>query len=491
MGARGSTESGKDRAGQIVKQGDPLADLLALPTGVLPSAYQRRVQALAEEAAKIDLEDISETLRHCIDFCYGGGFDWAPYVRTTVFADNPVETQMNVPVYGTLLRAWGIPGFETTTVTCKAVPGTDVQYGRIEASPFWSRSIRANGKRVYYRQLIQPLLRWFLDLAVDDPRKQLLINIILQLHEACFNCIGRHKEVFEYCVYDLIESEAAAESVEADGTADSSVKSTEAPAESVEVEASEGSSQKSMEAARRGVCRYASQFLDRHKRNALQAAVLAPLKFLFQRQYQVFENLDSHGASFWTAVFCEVFFPGLEMPFESIVALDTGWSWGAVDFLQYMAQGDSQEALRRLSDPDNLGLDWRQLTRGLDAPRSTWRAPFPGQKTFASFPSSLEEAKKPRSLLRQSLRPYAKRFEALMTRQVLLKRFALAAVTSVAWDTVLGPALSTLSQEALGVRLSPPELRERLCGDCTSAAAIEVDSEAVSALLRVAGVSWA
>eukprot|EP00971_Amphidinium_carterae_P078401 1551047-Amphidinium_carterae.1 len=101
----------------------------------------------------------------------------------------------------------------------------------------------------------------------------------------------------------------------------------------------------------------------RHKRAALHAAILSPLKFLFQNKYEVFENIDSHGASFWVAVlseacsklshgsFClhmlciklkdhqscaEVFFPGLQMPFESIVGLDGGWAWAAVDFLPFM-----------------------------------------------------------------------------------------------------------------------------------------------------------
>lgn len=38
---------------------------------------------------------------------------------------------------------------------------------------------------------------------------------------------------------------------------------------------------------------HAEVFLDRHKRNALHAAFLSPLKYLFQDVYEIFENLDS------------------------------------------------------------------------------------------------------------------------------------------------------------------------------------------------------
>ena len=38
---------------------------------------------------------------------------------------------------------------------------------------------------------------------------------------------------------------------------------------------------------------HAEVFLDRHKRNALHAAFLSPLKYLVQDVYEIFENLDS------------------------------------------------------------------------------------------------------------------------------------------------------------------------------------------------------
>ena len=83
------------------------------------------------------------------------------------------------------------------------------------------------------------------------------MNLLLQMLEACFNCVGRHKEVFEYGLYDLLEAEEG----EAEGS-------------------------------RRLILDHAAAFLDKHKRNALHAAFLSPLKFLFQDIYEVFENLD-------------------------------------------------------------------------------------------------------------------------------------------------------------------------------------------------------
>merc|ERR1712137_485808 len=94
---------------------------------------------------------------------------------------------------------------------------------------------------------------------------------------------------------------------------------------------------------------HAAIFLDRHKINALQAAIISPLKFLFQNMYTVYENLDNHGASFWGSMLTFAFFEGLELPLENIVKIDTGWSWGCVDFLPQMKSGDARVALERFS----------------------------------------------------------------------------------------------------------------------------------------------
>jgi len=311
------------------------------------------------------------------------------------------------------------------------------------------------------------------------------VNIILQLHEACYNCIGRHKEVFEYCIYDLIEAEAGEEPwPDAKQLAGYIGGDTAAPAAPVA---------DPMESARATVRRHAAMFLDKHKRNALGAACLSPLKFLFQRCYEVFENIDSHGASFWASMLTIAFFPGLEMPFESIVELDTGWTWGAVHFLEQMRDGDARVALERFSAPENIGQDWRSLSVGLRPPRAS-RQRLPGLP-FAfgeeGFRTALAEAKRPKSKLRLALRPYAERFARMMARDVLLHHCTLAAVSSVTWDAMLGPALSALSEDALGSPVSAEDLRVALCGDVSDAAAIEVDTASFERLLRAAGVPWA
>jgi len=453
-------------------QGLPLepATQPRIPTSIRSSLYTQRVQTLAHDAAQDPpAETLEMTLRRCIVFCYGGTPEWAPHVRVTVFADNPSEHQFNVPVYGTLLRGWAVRGFETTDVPCKPIPGTDVSDGRIVANPFWSRQVPTgvSGKSVPCRALIHQLLHRFLLLDDADPRKQLLVNIMLQLHEACFNCIGRHKEVFEYCVYDLIEAEESSPTAErVDGLVAASSR-----AHSV-------------------VRHFAAWFLDRHKRNALHGACISPLKFLFQDQYTIYENLDSHGASFWVGVLCGGFFEGLEMPFEAIVELDTGWTWGAVDFLPVMRQG-CQEALDRFAAIDTLGRDWRLLSSDLRPGRQRPRR-LPGLYPYeGGFVHAIQEARTSRTPLRKALEPYAQRFAELLTPPVLLRCCGLALVSSARWDAELGPALAEVATGLLDRDQSTPErLRERLCCSFEDAAAVSIDTDLLASLLRGSGVLW-
>lgn len=442
-----------------------------LPPDVLPSEYQQRLTSLVQSAETTPPPDALEmTLRKCIAFCYGGGPDWAPHVRVTVYADNPAEHQSNVTVYDTILCTWGVPGFEAANPPCRPIPYTDVEGGHVRVCQFWTRIVPSSStRRVRYRDVAHQLLHWFLSLPDGDARRQLLVNVVLQLHEACYNCIGRHKEVFEYCIYDLIEAEAA------------------------EDPDSEVSGRVDVTRARLVVQRHAAHFLDRHKRGALHAATLSPLKFLFQNVYEVFENLDSHGASFWDAMLCHGFFPGLQMPYESIVELDKGWTWGAVDFLPLMSDGDAFTALARFASPENIGRDWRTLSRGLRPPVRQVRRPLPGLPRAwgpDGLGMAIREVRRPGSGLRRSLEPYAVRFAAMFSRPVLAERCAVAFITSPSWDLTLGPALAALSEEALGQPIGPSDLRVRLLGDCTDAAAMRVDVASFSALLHSAGVKW-
>ncbi|CAK9091524.1 unnamed protein product [Durusdinium trenchii] len=413
------------------------ACISGLPATLLPSRYKQRVAQLVDEVQKSPMpEPLEHTLRRCIAFCYD--------------VTEANEHQLNVPVYHAMLCCFGEPGFQRERVSCKAVPATDVEDGFVKPSVFWTRQISG---QLHFRSLAHALLKWFADLAKEDPRKQLLVNILLQLHEACYNCVGRHKEVFEYCIYDLLDAE--------DGEcADSS---------------------------KRVVCRHAAAFLDNHKRNALHAAFLSPLKYVFQNVYEVFENLDSHGASFWVAVL-HVFFPDLDMPFENIEALDIGWAWGAVDFLPMM-EGSGSVALARFSDPKHLGQDWRTLTRDLRPPRWAGVPRFRGlplRHGPAGFKDALRRIRQ-QPALQRAFACYIDRFTSFFTPAVLLQRWAYYTVTSERWDMELGPALVALRGErSCGVETGADQLREELCS--TEG---QVNLSVASALLEAAGVSWA
>ena len=89
------------------------------------------------------------------------------------------------------------------------------------------------------------------------------------------------------------------------------------------------------------------------------------------------------------------------MPFERIEQLDTGWGWAAVDFLPSMSSKPSSIALDRFSNPENLGRDWRSLTRDLPAPSALPRrfrylplTPGPNgfEEAFAAHPQPPKRA---------------------------------------------------------------------------------------------------
>eukprot|EP00929_Paragymnodinium_shiwhaense_P081022 TRINITY_DN42303_c0_g1_i4.p1 TRINITY_DN42303_c0_g1~~TRINITY_DN42303_c0_g1_i4.p1 ORF type:complete len:480 (-),score=48.50 TRINITY_DN42303_c0_g1_i4:59-1498(-) len=470
--------------GNCSSQSSGAADRVpALPTGTHASRYHQRVAKLVQECGTEPLqEELEFTLRRCIDFCYGGGLEWAPHVRITVYADNPSEHQLNVAVYDTLLCCWGAASHVHSRVAARPIAGTDVMHGVVRVSPYWTRQVCPGAPLVTYTDVIHRVLYWFINLADKDPRKQLLINMMLQLHEAVYNCIGRHKEVFEFCIYDLIHAEDNLHTEAMPVAADSPTSPVSPGIDATTV-----------------VQHYAEHFLDKHKRDCVQMAVLSPLKFLYQRQYEVFENIDSHGASFWGAVFTEAFFPGLQLPYDSIVNHDKGWSWCAVDFLPAMRDGHALEALTRISDSQNIGRDWRSLTARLRPPQcDRMEHQLPGipfamlRNLFLEngFGSVLAEAKRP-GKLRVGLAPYAARFAKGMQKNVILDHFVQKAITSAVWDVALGPALSELSCAALGQPYSPDALRQRLVTCCTDSGTLQVDRNAAAALLRVANIPWA
>lgn len=441
----------------------------SLPEALRASRYQRRVKQLADEVCTSPRDESLEmTLKRCIAFCYDVTVDWAPFVRVTVFADNVNEHQLNVPVYHSLLVCFGEPDSLREQVKCKAVPGTDVQDGLVKPSVFWTRKIPGQ-RSMPFRALAHALLGFFVDLEDKDPRKQLLVNILLQMHEACYNCVGRHKEVFEYCVYDLLDAER--QLINPDGLVPSD-------------------QQQAMALVRQ----HAEIFLDKHKRNALHAAYLSPLKYLFQDIYEIFENLDSHGASFWVAML-KTFFPDLDMPFEDIEQLDIGWTWGAIDFLPMTSHGSAKLALRRFSDPANLSLDWRTVTRDLPRNRSfegfgALGAPYLGRfrgLPFRPGPAGFKEALRrirQQPATQKAFLPYVERFTSFFQPSILLQRWTFFALSSDRWAAELCPALQRLRSETSGAS-AVEDLREELCS-----ADGEVNLDVATSLLGLAQVPW-
>merc|ERR1711879_397748 len=144
----------------------------------------------------------------------------------------------------------------------------------------------------------------------------------------------------------------------------------------------------------------------------------------YQNQYEVFENIDSHGSSFWVAILCSSFFPDLEMPFETIVEGDPGWTWCAIDFHTMLR--NRQGVLDIFAAENALGRDWRSLSSHLQPPgrerpaRPMLPGLYPGPAMMGSqgFPQAIALAQQRGGCLRRSLAPYAERFARLMEAPV-------------------------------------------------------------------------
>jgi len=158
------------------------------------------------------------------------------------------------------------------------------------------RSLYGKFKCPFYSKKRLEILSSVLEAAI---RVNDTFPLIYQLHDACEFCIGRHKEVFE----KLINYDSPANSSGREGAAILVSDSV-------------------------------SRFLDEFKRDALTCAFISPLKYIYRNSPETLDNLESHGRSFWASLMEAM--TGIQMPYEDISAMDSGWAWAARDFLKIM-----------------------------------------------------------------------------------------------------------------------------------------------------------
>ncbi|KAJ9448342.1 hypothetical protein DIPPA_10068 [Diplonema papillatum] len=374
----------------------------------------------------------------------------ASTMTATIHADNPAETQHDVPVYPVLMItiAHADPAAFGSFEIC-AVPGTDIASGAPAACPFYSKT--RNG--VCYRSLLLFMLR---EVHAKDASRA--VNAFLQTVEACFNCVGRHKEVFEYVVrayadtvhrpekvargaalhegeHDSthgrlsIASDGCSRSVGSSPTSDSSLLNNR----SLENAPFPVSPVKPCNAPLRA---FFQQWLDGYKIQALYASIVNPLLFATADNYSVFENIESHGSSFWGSVIQSAL--GIPMPLQDIRALDSGWTWAARTVNTKLsnvkaAVAASMDALRRpgfgVLPNGPSGSNFRKICKDIPTCRSAESSVRMMRAVFRG--GSLERLCE--DLARQRLEEHAcaefaaplQRFLDLLEPKLMLEHFAL------------------------------------------------------------------
>ena len=389
--------------------------------------YDCALEGLAAEAHCCEAPCTSAVFLAAIRRVYNVADDAAAAaLRADVVADNPDETQTQVPVFDSLcvsvLR-------ERRVVQVTPVPGTDVDAGYVTPSTFYAqRMLVPHGARtkrdadspptsptkakrrvhVSYAQALLHVMGAMLEALQEweasgcegaDPCPR-FTDYFLQVLEACFNCVGRHKEAFELIVRGYIEMRQR----QRDGAACSD------------------STLQANAVATRHVRLHFGAWLDAYKIHALRAAVIDPLLFLLRHRYDVWENIESHGMSFWSTIVEAAL--DIPMPLERLGSLDTGWGWGArfVDDEKDL----HAEVLRRCAE--NVGVGWRSALRGLASPKRP--ADMPVRMHVESYGtlqdiSDAVRGERLGSTVRQELAPTLQRFAAHLSAERIAKRFTL------------------------------------------------------------------
>ena len=387
-----------------------------VPSVVLePSRYHRTLRRLADDfcGAEASAQWADDILLRAIERVYelprDSAHDSARKLHAALRADNPEEDQEDFHVFGML--AVTVLNRPLTVRVPNDIAGTDTYDGHAAFSLFYRRRLHGGGACTYAQALLhvmgamlEALQEWEASGCEGADPCPRFTDYFLQVLEACFNCVGRHKEAFELIVRGYIEMRQ--------GVTDR-VSATERDAVSEKTGA---------------VKMHFSAWLDAYKIHALRAAVIDPLLFLLRHRYDVWENIESHGMSFWSTIVEAAL--DIPMPLERLGSLDTGWGWGArfVDDEKDL----HAEVLRRCAE--NVGVGWRSALRGLKAPRKGADVPkllkmnnLPVDIYFEDMPEFvdyLSEQRLPSQIL-EKLASTLQRFAAHLSAERIAKRFTL------------------------------------------------------------------
>ena len=138
----------------------------------------------------MDVTDLPILLERCIAYVYSVPLREASGLKADIASENPMESQTSVPILTTILKGVGHRKYRSAFIPARAIPGTDVRDGHVTVSRFYKPPAG-----VPRAQCMATVLQAFVELPDEDPRKVRLVNILMQLQEAFFNCSGRHKEV--------------------------------------------------------------------------------------------------------------------------------------------------------------------------------------------------------------------------------------------------------------------------------------------------------
>uniref|UniRef100_A0A7S3PKU8 Uncharacterized protein n=1 Tax=Aplanochytrium stocchinoi TaxID=215587 RepID=A0A7S3PKU8_9STRA len=395
----------------------------------------------------------SKLLLDVITYVYECSEQEASRISVRVVADNPDETQPEVPVFNTLMV---LLGFDCILVRCKPVQGTDVSTGVVRASPFYTRIISqvSTGDKeigLRYRDMLLSILEWFIRLDHENQSKSLLVNICVQLVEAAFNCTGRHKEVFEYLIQDFIEALINTEETQFESQCGNEINPCKSPdvTEVMKCECAHSTdlimqnSSYSLHISMLPMLRSVpadqylprllfERFLDQHKRNVLWLTMFEPLKHIFENEYTIYENLENHGVSFWGSLL-ERNIDKIALPFDDVQDCDNGWSWAAYDFWPVL----SREEKVYFTSANNIGNSSRQFRTDMMRMKREGSRRRPNKFVanpfyYSSLRSFMERANLPKSVING----YTNRFLNLCTVDLVVERFGVFAVKQPEWNRI-------------------------------------------------------
>ena len=326
-------------------------------------AYEEELENIARLTLATSIDE-EETVKKIIKKVYSS--PTAEEVISDIVADNVEETQYSIKP----LDVFMVVLLDSSNYTASAKPiwGTDVSSGMVSQSEFYLKTktvttVSTSGQtniqvRVAYSNIVLFILNF---LYINEAPQ--LTNCFLQVLEATFNCVARHKEVFEYLIVTFMI-------VSQSGTPEGVVSNSE-------------------------LSRVFRMWIDVYKKQALFASIINPMLFLFKNCYSVYENLESHGVSFWSSVIETVL--DIPMPFEMIPDLDKGWTWSAYSL------NESNPLVKKAVTLclSCVNTNWKVATSGISSPSIRWGgvsseylSSMKVRNNYSSLPSLLSAMKR-------------------------------------------------------------------------------------------------